>query len=253
MKDMVGKVALITGASSGIGKATAMRFAERGAKVAICNKTEATGLTAAQEIREATGADVKWFACDVAHHDQVKGLIENVVKHFGRLDYAYNNAGDGSTQAKTADCTEEIFDKAIAVNLKGNWLLMKYQILQMLKQGGGAIVNCASAAGILAVPYIPAYTAAKHGVVGLTKNAAVEYAQDNIRVNVVCPGAVQTPMLDNFTGGDPAIVQMLETRQAMGRIGKPRELANAVTWLCSDEASFVNGAVVPVDGGWTAH
>jgi NAD(P)-dependent dehydrogenase (short-subunit alcohol dehydrogenase family) len=179
-------------------------------------------------------------------------LVATAVKHFGRLDCAFNNAGISGKVARTADDTEENFDRIIAVNLRGVWLCMKYEIRQMLQQGGGAIVNTASAAGLVGSHGMPAYTASKHGVVGLTKTAALEYARSNIRVNAVCPGVIDTAMVAGMVSSHPRLKDILVGVEPVARMGKPTEIAAAVTWLLSDSASFVTGCAMPVDGGMTA-
>jgi NAD(P)-dependent dehydrogenase (short-subunit alcohol dehydrogenase family) len=246
-----GQVALVTGASSGIGKATAILFAQHGAKVVVVNRTPEAGLAVVKEI-EAFGGEAIQVTCDVASRADVERMVNTTVDTYGRLDMAYNNAGH-SVIKSMIDIEEDEWDAILDITLKGTWLCMKYEIIQMLKQGKGSIVNCGSAAAVLAVNSIAPYTAAKHGVVGLTKNAAIEFVGRGIRVNIVNPGAIQTPMLDEFTGKDAAIINYLATRQAIGRIGLPEEVAQAVVWLASDDASFINGAVVAADGGWTAH
>jgi NAD(P)-dependent dehydrogenase (short-subunit alcohol dehydrogenase family) len=246
-----GQVALVTGASSGIGRSTAILFAQHGAKVVVANRTEATGKAVVEEIK-AFGGEAISVVCDVSKKEDVERMIDTTVATYGRLDMAYNNAGH-SVIKSMIDITEEEWDAIIDISLKGIWLCMKYEIIQMMKQGKGSIVNCGSAASLLAVHSIAPYTAAKHGAAGLTKNAAIEFIGKGIRVNMVSPGAIQTPMMDDFTGKDPNVINYLATRQAIGRIGNPEEIANAVVWLASDDASFVNGVNMPVDGGWTAH
>jgi NAD(P)-dependent dehydrogenase (short-subunit alcohol dehydrogenase family) len=179
-------------------------------------------------------------------------MIDKSTVQYGRIDYAFNNAGIEGLSAPTHECTDENWEKIIAVNLKGVWLCMKYEILQMLKQGKGAIVNNASIAGLVGFQNIPAYVASKHGVIGLTKNAALEYAKLGIRVNAVCPGVIKTPMIDRFTGRSKEVEKKLEGMEPIGRLGQPEEVAEAVIWLCSDASSFVTGNALPVDGGWTA-
>ncbi len=246
-----GQVALVTGASSGIGKATAILFAQHGAKVVVVNRTPEAGQAVVQQIK-GFGGEAIHVTCNVAVKAEVERMVNTAVDTYGRLDMAYNNAGH-SVIKSMVDIEESEWDDIVDITLKGTWLCMKYQILQMLKQGKGSIVNCGSAAAVLAVNSIAPYTAAKHGVVGLTKNAAIEFVGRGIRVNIVNPGAIQTPMLDEFTQRNTDVINYLATRQAIGRIGEPEEVARAVVWLASDEASFINGAVVAADGGWTAH
>jgi NAD(P)-dependent dehydrogenase (short-subunit alcohol dehydrogenase family) len=248
---MEGKVALVTGGSSGIGRATALVFAREGAKVVIADVAVERCYDTADEIRDG-GGQVHCVEADVSMADQVKALIDEIVETYGRLDCAFNNAGIEGEQAPTADSTEENWDRVIDINLKGMWLGMKYEILQMLKQGGGAIVNMSSVAGLVGFPGIPAYVASKHGVLGLTKTAALEYATQGIRINAVCPGIIRTEMIERFTGGDPQAEEQLAASEPVGRMGTPEEVAEAVVWLCSDEASFVTGHPLVVDGGMVA-
>jgi len=245
------KVALVTGAASGIGRATALAFARDGATVAVADVTEGAGNETVAMIQKA-GGTAKFFRCDVSKATEVEKLVKDVVAAFGRLDCAHNNAGIEGKQAPTADCTEETWDRTIAINLKGVWLCMKFEIPQMLKQGGGAIVNTASVAGLVGFAGLPAYNASKGGVIQLTRTAALEYAKSNIRVNAVCPGVIKTPMVDRFTGGTPAGEAAFAAGEPVGRLGRPEEIATAVVWLCTDEASFVTGIPMPVDGGWVA-
>jgi NAD(P)-dependent dehydrogenase (short-subunit alcohol dehydrogenase family) len=243
------KVALVTGASFGIGRATAIAFANRGAKVVIADWVEDRETLNAIT---SSGGDAIFVKCDVSKDADVKNLIDKTIAKFGRLDYAFNNAGVEGMSAPTQDCTEENWERTINVNLKGIWLCLKYEIRQMLKQGKGAIVNNASIAGLVGFPGIPAYVASKHGVIGLTKNAALENAKSGIRVNVVCPGVIRTPMIDRFTGKQKEVEKQFENAEPVGRLGEPEEVAEAVTWLCSDAASFVTGHSLVVDGGWVA-
>jgi NAD(P)-dependent dehydrogenase (short-subunit alcohol dehydrogenase family) len=243
------KVALITGGSFGIGKATAIAFASRGAKVVIADWVEDKETLNAIT---SSGGNAIFVKCDVSKEADVKNLIDKTVAKFGRLDYAFNNAGIEGASAPTQDCTEENWERTIGVNLKGTWLCMKYEIPQMLKQGKGAIVNNASIAGLVGFQGIPAYVASKHGVIGLTKNAALENAKSGIRVNVVCPGVIKTPMIDRFTGKQKEVEKQFESMEPVGRMGQPQEVAEAVIWLCSEGASFVTGHSLVVDGGWVA-
>jgi NAD(P)-dependent dehydrogenase (short-subunit alcohol dehydrogenase family) len=243
------KVALVTGGSSGIGEATALLFAQRGAKVVIADVQEEAGQASVEKIKQAGGQTV-FMHVDVSQADQVATLIETIVDTYGRLDFACNIAGIEGETAPTAECTEENWDRVININLKGVWLCMKHEIRHMLEQGHGAIVNMSSIAGLVGSENVPAYTASKHGVVGLTKTAAIEYARENIRVNAVCPGVIYTEMIERHTGGDEEVQQELAEGQPIGRLGQPEEIAAVVVWLCSDAASFVTGHAMAVDGGY---
>lgn len=243
------KVAIVTGGSSGIGRATALAFAKKGVKVVIADWIENEEII---DLIENLGGEAIFVKCDVSKSDDVKALIEKTITTFGRLDFAYNNAGIEGTSAPTQDCNEENWDKTIGINLKGIWLCMKYEIPEMLKKGKGSIVNCASVAGLVGFGGLPAYVASKHGVIGLTKTAALENAKLGIRVNVVCPGVIQTPMIDRLTGKKKESIEQFTGLEPIGRFGEPEEIANAVIWLCSDEASFVTGLAMPVDGGFVS-
>ena len=246
-----GKVGLVTGAGSGIGRASALTFAREGAKVAVSDVVVEGGQETVRLIQEA-GGEARFFAADVSKAAQVEKLIQDIVAAYGRLDCAHNNAGVEGALANTEEYPEEQWDKVLAVNLKGVWLCMKYQIPQMLSQGGGSIVNTASGAGLIGVAGMSAYVASKHGVVGLSKTAALEYAKSNIRVNSVCPGLIQTPMVERITGNSPQMGEALVASEPIGRVGQPQEIAESVVWLCSESASFVTGHAMSVDGGFVA-
>jgi NAD(P)-dependent dehydrogenase (short-subunit alcohol dehydrogenase family) len=246
------KVVLVTGAGSGIGRAAALAVAREGAQVLVADVVEAAGHETADAINQA-GGKALFARCDVARASEAEALVGAAVKAFGRLDCAFNNAGVAGKIARTADDTEENFDFIMSVNLRGVWLCMKYELLQMLKQGnGGPIVNTASAAGLVGSHGMPAYTASKHGVVGLTKTAALEYARGGIRVNAVCPGVIDTPMVGGMVNTRPRLKDILVAAEPIARMGMPAEIGEAVAWLLSDYASFVTGCALPVDGGMTA-
>jgi NAD(P)-dependent dehydrogenase (short-subunit alcohol dehydrogenase family) len=246
---MDGKAGLVTGAASGIGRACAIRFGQEGAAVLIAD-LESSRDGAEETVRaiEGAGGKSEFFPCDVSSAENSEAMVARAVERFGRLDFAHNNAGIG-VHKLLHETTDEDFDRVIAVNLRGTFLGMKHQIRQMLEQGGGAIVNTSSNAGLRAVTLLSAYTASKHGILGLTKNAAVEYANDGIRVNAVCPGAIMTPLMSNEP---PDRQKEILAPQAMTRFGEPEEVAAAVVWLCSEEASFVTGIAMPVDAGSVA-
>jgi NAD(P)-dependent dehydrogenase (short-subunit alcohol dehydrogenase family) len=243
------KVALVTGGSFGIGRATALAFARKGAKVVIADWIENEET---MNLIENISGDSIFVKCDVSKSDDVKTLIEKTIATFGGLDFAFNNAGIEGVSAQTQDCTEENWDKTIDVNLKGIWLCMKYEIPEMLKKGTGVIVNCSSVAGLIGFRGSPAYVASKHGIIGLTKTAALENATLGIRVNAICPGVIKTPMIDRAIGNKKETEEQFMNMEPIGRFGEPEEIANATVWLCSDEASFVTGLVMPVDGGFVA-
>jgi NAD(P)-dependent dehydrogenase (short-subunit alcohol dehydrogenase family) len=246
-----GKVALVTGGASGIGRATALTFARERAKLVIADMNEDGGHQTVHMIT-AKGGEAIFVRTDVSQAVEVQALISTAVETYGRLDCAHNNAGiSGGVRALTAEYPEERWHQVIAVNLTGVWLCMKYEIPQMLHQGGGTIVNTASAAGLVGSRGTSAYVASKHGVVGLTKTAALEYAKQEIRVNCVCPGAIQTPMTER-AWSDPERRARVISSEPVGRIGNPEEIAEAVVWLCSDAASFVTGHAMSVDGGLVA-
>lgn len=243
------KVALVTGGSSGIGRASAMAFARAGAKVVIADIDKTGGEEVVRLIRE-TGGEASFVEADVAQAVEVEAMVEQTVRTFGRLDYGHNNAGIGGQQAPTADCTEENWYQVLNVNLTGTWLCMKYEIRQMLKQGGGCIVNTSSTAGLTGTNLLaPAYAASKHGIIGLTRTAAVEYAKQGIRVNAICPGIIRTPLMERHLSQHPEFEAQILARYPGGRMGTPAEVAEAVVWLCSDASSFVTGQALVIDGG----
>jgi NAD(P)-dependent dehydrogenase (short-subunit alcohol dehydrogenase family) len=246
--DMTGKVAIVTGGSAGIGRATASAFAERGAAVVIADLDVERGEQAALELKEA-GGDAIFVATDVAVSDDVDRMVRAAVESFGRLDYAFNNAGIEGVPAPFADGDRENWDRTIAINLTGVWLCMRAELAVMAAGGSGAIVNCSSVAGLVGFPAMGPYVASKHGVVGLTKTAALDYATAGIRVNAVCPGVIHTEMIDRFVGDDPEALAALVANEPMGRMGTPDEIAGAVVWLCSDAAGFVTGQALAIDGG----
>ncbi len=247
--DFTGRVALVTGAASGMGFATSRAFAGAGAAVVLADRNEGA-LRAATETLTAAGHRAIGVVCDVADEAQVAGLVERTVATFGRLDMAYNNAGILGPMGDITTESADGFDEVNAVNLRGVWTCLKHELLQMSKQGSGAIVNCSSLGGLVGLPGRAAYHASKHGVIGLTKCAALDYAARGIRVNAICPGCIDTPMGD---GIDPAAMQAFLREQPIGRMGRADEIAAAVLWLCSPGASFILGVALPVDGGFTTH
>ena len=245
------KVVLMTGAGSGIGRATAVACAKEGAKVVVVDVNADGGRETAQMLTER-GSEAMFVQADVSQAAQVQGMVQMVVGEYGRLDCAFNNAGIEGEVVRTADVSEADFDRIIGVNLKGVWLCMKYELQQMLAQGGGTIVNTASAAGLVGTHSMPVYGASKHGVVGLTRSAAVEYGRKNIRVNAVCPAVIRTPMVERGFETFPRFVEVSISVNPMRRLGEMDEVARAVVWLLSEQSSFTNGATITVDGGFTA-
>lgn len=249
--ELEGKVALVTGASAGIGRESALAFASAGARVVVSDVVVDGGEETVAGI-QAAGGEATFVRADVSQTAEVEALVDRTVETYGRLDCAHNNAGIEGDMAPTADCAEANWDRTIAINLKGVWLCMRYEIPQMLRQGGGVIVNTASVAGLVGFANLPAYVASKHGIAGLTKTAALEYAEQGIRVNAVCPGVIHTAMIDRIVGGDAEAEAQFTALEPVGRMGLPAEVAQVVVWLCSDAASFVTGVAMPVDGGFVA-
>lgn len=249
-KQWTDKVALVTGAGTGIGRASAQALAQVGACVVVADVVVERGEETVRLIKEADG-EATFVQVDVSKAVEVEDLIRQTIKSYGRLDYAVNNAGIAGEEAGAINHSEEGWDCVLAINLKGVWLSMKYEIPEMLKQGG-VIVNLSSFAGLRGSGGTVAYTASKHGVVGLTKVVALEFARQNIRVNALCPGFVSTPMLQRIVEKYPDVEDQLAERSPVGRIAEPEEVAQAVVWLCSDASSFVTGACLPVDGGLMA-
>lgn len=243
------EVIVITGAGSGIGRSTALLFAREGYRVVVADRSESAGVTTAREI-EASGGTALFIRCDVTRETDVQLLMGRTLESFGRIDCAFNNAGVEGRSTGLPHTTDSDWDDVIGTNLKGVWLCMKYQIPAMLKQGKGAIVNASSVAGLVGVGESALYSASKHGVIGLTESAAMEFARSGIRINAVCPGPVQTPMIERYTRGDEARRESLVASEPMGRIAVAGEVADAVLWLCSDRSSFITGVSLPVDGGW---
>ncbi|HEY9803220.1 MAG TPA: SDR family oxidoreductase [Leptolyngbyaceae cyanobacterium] len=248
MPEFLNKIALVTGGSSGIGRATALEFAQQGANVVIASRRVKESEETVSLIEDHGGTAI-FIQTDVTQAVQVENLIEKTVAVYGQIDYAFNNAGTEGKYAPGIEQTEEMWDLTIDTNLKGVWLSMKYQILQMLKQGGGVIVNNASVAGLIGFPNASIYTASKHGVIGLTKTLALEHAKDNIRMNCVCPAVIETDMINRVFNEEGKT--QLAALHPIGRLGKSEEIAKSVIWLCSDAASFITGQSIAIDGGYT--
>ena len=248
MSALDGKAALVTGGGSGLGRASAIALARAGATVTVVDVDEQGGKETAALVFEEVGGDADFVRADVTMPDEVEAMVDKTIARWGHLDCALNNAGTTGASAPTADHTLDDWNRAVALNLTGVFLCLKYEIPAMLERGG-SIVNMASGAGLVGFAGLPAYVASKHGVVGLTRAAALEYAAQGIRINAICPGSTRTPMLEGFMGGDPQIERMMTRAVPLGRLGRPEEIADAVVWLCSDAASFVVGHALAVDGG----
>lgn len=251
-ENFAGKVAFVTGAASGIGRATSLGFAREGASVVVADVSEPGSQETVRLVEELGGRAIA-VRCDVTSSADIKAALAKTIETFGRLDFAFNNAGiEPRKPAPTAEYEEEEWNRIIDINLRGVFLCMKHEIPLILRHGeGGAIVNTSSGAGVIGIKGSPAYTAAKHGLLGLTKAAALDYAAQNIRINAVCPGYIETPMMDRFTGGTPEGRAKVIGEEPIGRMGKPEEIAAAVVWLCSDAAAFMIGHAMVIDGGQT--
>lgn len=249
MEEFSGKVVIVTGGNSGIGQETAYELAAMGAKVVVAGRNPETGQHTIDQIK-GSGGEAIFVQVDIAHSASVKSLVEQAVDTYGQVNYLVHSAGAVGPVANTVECTEEDFNIVLQTNVTGAWNCMRYVIPEMLKVGGGAIVNVASVIGVIAFPGLPAYASSKAGMIMLTKVAALEYATQNIRVNVIAPGSIRTPMFMGFTGGTAEGEAFMATFHPMGRVGEPPEAASAIIWLLSSGASFVTGHVMPVAGGW---
>ena len=245
------KVALVTGGGSGIGRATALAFARRGETVVVADVALAAAEETIRMIKEIGGESLA-VACDVSKTTDVKGLVEKTIATYGRLDFAFNNAGIPGDVAPVTDWSEEMWDRTCNINLKGVWLCMKYEIPEMLRQGKGAIVNSSSISGLVGCPGLSGYTASKHGVIGITRCVALEYVKEGIRVNAICPATIRTPLVEKVIEDHPEMESFLENSQPIGRMGTSEEVAATVVWLCSEESAYLTGLALPVDGGTSA-
>jgi NAD(P)-dependent dehydrogenase (short-subunit alcohol dehydrogenase family) len=249
MGNFDGKVAIVTGAASGIGRASARRFAREGASVIVADIDDEWGQETVDLIT-ADGGEARYVHTDVSDPEQVEAMVDAAISAYGRLDYAHNNAGIIQPQHYIADMPIEVWNHGIGVMLTGVFLCMKYEIPKILEQGGGAIVNTSSGAGLIGFPGTSPYVSSKHGVIGLTKTAALEYAKQNIRINAICPGTARTRMVEEWIGVDPALEEQVNALHPIGRIAEPEEIAAAAIWLCTDDASFMCGHAMSVDGGY---
>lgn len=250
--DFSGRVALVVGASTGIGAATARAFAQSGAKVVLAD-LDFTAVTGVADQLTKEGYIATGLSCDVADEAQIAATVDKTVEIYGALDFAYNNAGIQAPSSDFADLPSEEFDRLVSVNQRGMWACMKHELRQMRAQGRGAIVNCASVGGLVGQPNLSPYNGTKHAVIGMTKGAALEYAARGIRINAVCPGTINTPMVSAMMETQKEAMDDIMIRQVINRLGEPEEIAAAVLWLCSPGASFVVGVGLPVDGGFTAN
>ena len=248
---LTGKVALITGGNSGLGLATANLFAQEGAKVVIAARDEGRNELAVEGIT-ASGGDASSIVADMSKPADIRAMVDFTIERYGRLDCAVNNAAYDGERFSVVELDEDEWDRSQSVNLKGVWLCMKHQIPHLLEAGGGAILNVSSGAGLIGIPFLAPYTAAKHGIIGLTKSASREYGGQGVRVNTICPGVIQTPMLDR-SNHNPEVLERLLTTVPMGRVGTPEEFAAAAVFLCSPQSSYITGATVAIDGGLTQH
>ena len=254
MNSFEGKVAIVTGGTSGLGRSIAVELAKRGAKVAFCGRRDQEGNDTLSIIEKSGGAGF-FQKVDITKAKDIEDFTQNVINRFGKLDIAINNAGIIGKASISTKYEEEEFQKVYENNVKGVWLSMKYQIPEMLKTGKGAIVNISSVSGLIGFPFNAAYSASKHAVIGLTKSASLEFSHKGIRINTICPGGIETDMLENIfeSTGKPDLAKSNMTNlHSMRRLAKPNEIANAAIWLCSEEASFITGIAMPVDGGWTS-
>jgi NAD(P)-dependent dehydrogenase (short-subunit alcohol dehydrogenase family) len=249
---MTHPVALVTGATSGIGEATARTLARRGVKVVVSGRRLDLGEEVVASIKSEDGCDAIFLQADVSSETAIQDLVEQTIEHYGRLDYGINNAAIAIETSPLAECDSDKFQQMLQTNVMGVFWCMKYQIKQMLKQGNGSIVNLASIAGLNGIPWVSTYSATKHAVVGLTKSAALDYATQNIRINAVAPGAIKTDIIEQQIAMGTYDEQMIVAMEPVGRMGKTQEIANGIAWLCSDEASFVTGEVLSIDGGFNA-